>query len=40
MPLTKVGKQIKRNFIKEYGLRKGTSIFYAWENKHKGVKKK
>lgn len=41
MPLTKKGKRIKGEFIKEYGKKKGESIFYAWENKNKtrGVKR-
>ena len=40
MPLTKIGKAIKKNFEKEYGKVKGDRIFYAWEHKHKGVKLK
>jgi len=40
MPLTKVGKEILRNMQKEYGLAKGKAIFYAWEHRHKWVKKK
>lgn len=35
MPLTKKGKKLKGIFIKEYGKKKGTSIFYAYENKHR-----
>lgn len=35
MPLTKTGKKLKSKFKKEYG-KKGESIFYAFENKHKG----
>jgi hypothetical protein len=34
MPLTKTGLKIKRNFLKEYGKKKGTSFFYAFENKY------
>jgi len=34
MVLTKKGKKIKKNFQKEYGRKKGTSIFYAYERKH------
>jgi len=33
--------KLKHKFQKEYGKKKGTRIFYAWENKHKkkgGVK--
>jgi len=37
MPLTKLGKKIKGKFRKEYGSKKGERIFYAWENKNKGV---
>ena len=41
MPLTKIGMKIKGNFQKEYGKKKGTKIFYAWERKHKfGLLKK
>ena len=40
MPLTKTGKKIKLNFLKEYGKKKGNNIFYAWEHKHPGVKKR
>lgn len=36
MPLTKTGKKLKTNFKKEYGSKKGESIFHAFENKHKG----
>jgi len=37
MPLSKVGKEILKNFEKEYGKKKGEGIFYAWENKHKNL---
>jgi hypothetical protein len=42
MPLTKKGQKIKAAMIKEYGAKKGTSVFYASENKGtiKGVAKK
>lgn len=42
MPLTKKGKKIKEVMEKEYGKKKGASVFYASENKGKirGVKKK
>lgn len=40
MPLTKMQKVIKGNFIKEYGKKRGTQIFYAWENKYFGSKGK
>ena len=35
MPLTEKGRKIKAAMIKEYGEKKGTQVFYAWENKHK-----
>lgn len=42
MPLTKKGAQIKSAMTKEYGEKKGASIFYASKNagKIKGVEKK
>ena len=42
MPLTKKGQKIKEAMKKEYGSKKGGSIFYAAENKGsiKGVTKK
>lgn len=41
MPLTKKGREIKNAMVKEYGGKKGESVFYAMENsgKLKGVKK-
>lgn len=41
MPLSKKGKKIMKAFKKEYGAKKGKSVFYAAENKGriKGVKK-
>lgn len=41
MPLNKKGKKIKANMEKEYGKKKGDSVFYASENKGtiKGVTK-
>jgi len=41
MPLTKKGQKIKTAMIKEYGAKKGKSVFYASENKGtiKGVAK-
>ncbi len=41
MPLNKKGKEIKGNMEKEYGKKKGESVFYASENKGtiKGVTK-
>lgn len=42
MPLTKKGKKIKRAMKKEYGKKRGESVFYASANKGtiKGVEKK
>lgn len=42
MPLTEKGKKIKRELKKEYGTKRGTSIFYAMANAGKitGVEKK
>jgi hypothetical protein len=42
MPLTKKGKKIKRELVKEYGKEKGTSVLYAMEKKGtaKGLTKK
>jgi hypothetical protein len=42
MPLTTKGKKILKAVEKEYGKKKGKSVFYAMENKGKikGVKKK
>lgn len=34
MPLSKKGKKLKGKFIKEYGKKKGTNLFYAYEKKH------
>lgn len=41
MPLTKKGTKIKKSMEKQYGKKKGQSVFYAMENsgKLKGVKK-
>jgi hypothetical protein len=38
MPLTKEGHKILKAFQKEYGIKKGKSIFYAVmnENKNRG----
>lgn len=35
MPLTKKGKKIKAAMEREYGAKKGTSVFYASINKGK-----
>jgi hypothetical protein len=38
MPLTKKGKKVLNAFKKEYGLKKGKGIFYAYMNKHPKLK--
>ena len=42
MPLTKKGQKIMTNMKKEYGNKKGKSVFYASKNKGniKGVEKR
>jgi hypothetical protein len=42
MPLTKKGQKVKNAMIKEYGAKKGASVFYASVNKGtvKGAEKK
>ena len=40
MPLTKKGKKIKKAMVASYGKKKGEQVFYAYENKHKKLKKK
>jgi len=42
MPLTKKGKKIMTSMKKEYGPKKGKSVFYASRNKGtiKGVEKR
>ena len=32
MPLTAKGSEIKKNLVKEYGEKKGTSVLYAGKN--------
>jgi hypothetical protein len=41
MPLNTKGKKIKKSMVKQYGKKKGKTVFYAMENsgKLKGVKK-
>lgn len=34
MPLTKSQREIKGNFIREYGRKRGTNYFYGYERKH------
>lgn len=36
MPLTEKGKKVLANMKKEYGAKKGKSVFYASINKGKG----
>jgi len=33
MPLTTKGKKVKRAMVKTYGKKKGTSVFYASQQK-------
>ena len=42
MPLNEKEKELLKKLIRQYGLKKGKSIFYAMENsrKLKGVKRK
>ena len=42
MPLNKKGKKIKKSMVKQYGKKKGETVFYASKNKGviKGVDKK
>jgi len=40
MPLTKKGRKIKKAVTKTYGKKKGEKVFYAMENKKKGLSKK
>jgi hypothetical protein len=35
MPLTKTGKKIEKNMKKEYGEKKGESVFYATMHERK-----
>jgi len=34
MPLTKKGMKVLRRFKKEYGVKRGTSVFYAYMKSH------
>ena len=42
MPLNEKGKELLKKLIRQYGLKKGKSVFYAMERsgKLKSVKKK
>ncbi len=37
MPLSKIGREILRKMQEEYGKKRGTAIFYAWEKKHRDL---
>lgn len=39
MPLSKKGKKMLSSMVKEYGAKKGKRVFYAMENRLKGIKK-
>lgn len=39
MPVTEKGKKIMENMKKQYGEKKGKSVFYAMENKGSLTKK-
>ena len=39
MPLSEKGKKVKKAVEKQYGKTKGEKVFYAMENKMKGMKK-
>ena len=34
MPLTKLGKTLKKTFEREYGKKVGDRVFYGYANKH------
>jgi len=38
MPLSKSGRKMKGIFVKEYGRKKGTGVFYAYAHKHPKLK--
>jgi len=41
MPLSKIGRKMKRVLINEYGKKKGSRIFYSMEHSHpKWMKKR
>jgi hypothetical protein len=35
--LNKTGKKVKKNFEKEYGIKKGDRIFSGYESRHKDL---
>jgi len=37
MPLTKKGSKVLAAMRKTYGKKKGTRVFYAYSNKHRGL---
>lgn len=40
MPLTLKGKKLIKEFEKEYGKKKGDTVFYAYSNKHPKISSK
>ena len=40
MPLTRRGRKLKRKLEAEYGKEKGEQVFYAMENKKKGLRRR
>lgn len=40
MPLTRRGKKLKKELEKEYGKGKGERVFYAMENKRRGLRRR
>lgn len=40
MPLTRKGRKLKRKLEAEYGEKKGEQVFYAMENKRKGLRRR
>jgi len=40
MPLNRKGKKLKHIFEMEYGKARGDRIFFAYENKKKGLKRR
>lgn len=40
MPLTRRGRKLKRKLEAEYGKDKGERVFYAMENKQRGLRRR
>lgn len=40
MPLTRRGRKLKRKLENEYGKKKGEQVFYAMENKRRGLRRR